>query len=103
MSEMMEKLMDILTHISSQCDEIKSNTELIKEYLPLFEDIFTKLGTLDNIELYLKEHLATDWEKIKGIWKEYKAKNIGLKELIAVILKISGKKALKILVDKFIF
>lgn len=102
MSDIMEKLMDILSHISGQCDEIKSNTELLKEYVPRIDEIFAKLGTLDNIEQYLKEHLATDWEKIKDAWNKYKAKTILLRDFLGILLKISGKKAIKHLIEKFI-
>jgi tetratricopeptide (TPR) repeat protein len=97
MSDKMEKLYDINKDISVQCFEIKTDTELIKEYLPLIENIFQDIGKLEEIELYLKEHLASDWEKIKNVWEEYKSKKITLRQFLKTLVKSLGKKTFKIL------
>ncbi|TXT55485.1 MAG: hypothetical protein BAJALOKI2v1_670001 [Promethearchaeota archaeon] len=97
LSEKVEKLYDINREISLQCDEIKSDTELITEYMPLIEEIFQEVEKLEEIEVYMKEHLASDWEKIKDAWEEYKTEKIPLKKFLKKTLKVAGKKALKLL------
>jgi len=52
---------------------------------------------LENMFIYIKEHLKTDWERIKGTWNEYKAGKIGKKELIKRALRGTGRKLLEIL------
>lgn len=102
MSNRDEKLVDLIKDVHVKCDEIKSDTELIKEYSSQIEDLFTKLGKLDKIEKYLKDHLATDWEKIKEIWDKYKSKEIDLKMFLKECLKIGGKRFIKKILKKFV-
>ena len=99
MSEIADKIVDILRDISSKCDDIKSDTELIIEYSSQIEELFTKLGKLDDIEEYLKQKLASNWEKIKDIWKKYKTKEIDLKTFLKEGLKIIGKKFIKLILE----
>ena len=89
MSEREEKVIDLLRDISLKCDDIKSDTELIKQYSSQIEEIFEKT---ENIEDYLKEKLASDFEKIKDAWNDYKLGNISRKDLIKTGLKVIGKK-----------
>jgi len=97
MSKKIDKLYDINREISSKCDEIKTDTEIITEYMPLIKDIFQDVKRLEEIENYMKEHLATDWEKLKNAWEEYKTKKISLKEFLKETVKVAGKRALKLL------
>jgi len=96
MSDDKAKLMDILRDISYQCDDIKSDTELLKEYSSQLEEIFT--NRIDEVEIYLKEHLAADWEKFRNIWQDYKSGNITWRNLVWKGLKIYGKKFIKIII-----
>ena len=102
MSEEKAKLTDILKHIVEQCDDIKSDTELIKEYTSQIEDIFDKLCKLEDIEAYLKYNLASDWEKIKTYWKDYKDGKISRKKFIWHGIKIIGKNFVKKIIAKVI-
>jgi len=92
MSRREEKLVDLLKDLSVKCDDIKSDTELIKEYTSQIEQLFDKT---ENLEEFLKDHLSSDWEKIKNSWQEYKAEKINRKQLIARGLKVIGIKFVK--------
>lgn len=102
-----EKTSDILQQILlekietliEKVDEIKSDTELIKQYTEPIEEIFNRI---DNLETYLKEHLASDWEKIKDVYDEYKRKDISRKQFISKCIKILGKRFIKKILEKFI-
>ncbi len=94
MSDEKAKLTDILKDISNQCDDIKSDNELIKEYSSQIENIFDKL---DDVESFLKKNLASDFEKIKYVWEDYKLGKINRKQFIKEGIKLIGKKFIKIL------
>ena len=53
MSRREEKLIDLLKDLSVKCDDIKSDTELIKEYSSQIEEIFHKF-------FYLLQELLLD-------------------------------------------
>ncbi|MBA7692864.1 hypothetical protein ES703_101436 [subsurface metagenome] len=89
MSDREEKLIDLVKDISVKCNYIKSDTELIREYTSQIEEIFEKQ---DDLEEFLKDHLATDFEKIKYAWRDYKVGKIGKLGLIKEGLKVIGKK-----------
>ena len=102
--------LDILSDIKSDTEEIKEysskldiledikgDTELIKNFTSQLEDL---LDNLEDIENYLKEHLASDYEKLKDSFKDRKQGKISRKELAKRIAKIIGKNALKILINK---
>lgn len=99
MSDKTEKVTDLLKDFSIKLDDIKSNTELIKEYTSLIEEIFNKQI---DLEAYLKVHLASDWEKIKDIWQDYKTGKIERKELIKHGIKILGWKFIKSMIPKIL-
>ena len=87
-----EKVTDLLRDFSGKLDDIKSDTELIKEYTSQIEDLFDELGRLEDIEAYLKDHLASDWEKLKYAWQDYKAGEIDRTQLIWQGIKVIGKR-----------
>ena len=95
MSNEAAKLTDILKDCSIKLDDIKSDTALIKEYSSQIEDIFEKLEKLEDIEKYLQEKLANDWDKIKETWQQYKSKEIDLKEFLKDGIKIVRKCFIK--------
>ena len=102
LSDEKSKLTDILKDISVQCDDIKSDTELLKEYTSQINDLFDKIGKLDDIEIYLKEHLASDWESIKETWDDYKTGKINRNKLVKEAIKILGKTFIKKIIEKVI-
>lgn len=73
-------------------DDIKSDTELIKEYTSQIEEIFVKTKDLEG---FLKQHLASDFEKLKFAWHDYKSGNISMKGLIKEGIKICGYRFVK--------
>ena len=77
--------------------DIKNHTEYIRNYLPTIESILEKT---EDIELYLRERLASDYEKIKDKIEDYTQGKIEKKELAIHILKILGKKAVRIFIKK---
>ena len=92
MSDKGEKVTDLLRDLSTKMDDIKSDTELIKEYTSLIEDIFNQI---DNIENFLRDKLGSDFEKIKSAWDDYKSGTINKKQLIFRGIKTLGKKFVK--------
>lgn len=99
MSERSEKLMDILKDLNVQLDDIKSDTELIKEYTSQIEEIFDKV---EDLEDFLIQSLGSDFAKIKHAWQDFKAGKITKGGLIKEGLKIIGKKFVKKIVKKII-
>jgi hypothetical protein len=55
----------------------------------------------DNLEEYLRMHLATDFERIKGAWNDYKEDKIKLSGLIKEGLKILGIKFARLAVKSY--
>ena len=76
---------------------IKSDTELIKEYTSVLEEMF---DMIDDLEEFLKYHLANDFEKIKAAWQDYEDGKITRKQLIGHGIKILGKQFIKKLLGK---
>lgn len=100
-----EKSLDILLGIKKdikelidKIDDIKSDTELIKEYTEPIEEIFSHI---EDLEKYLKDHLASDWEKIKDIYDEYIRKEISRRQFIKKCIKIIGNRFIKKVLEKF--
>ena len=102
MSDRAEKVTDLLRDFSGKLDDIKSDTELIKEYTSQIEDLFDELGRLEDIEAYLKDHLASDFEKLKYAWEDYKAGDIDRKQLIWQGIKVIGKRFIPKILAKVI-
>ncbi|MHA1235115.1 MAG: tetratricopeptide repeat protein [Promethearchaeota archaeon] len=102
MSKVSAKNIDLLKECSIKLDEIKSDTQLIKEYSSQIGDIFEKLEKLDDIENYLQQKLASDWDKIKDTWQRYKSKEIDLMEFLKDGTKIVGKRFIKKILGNYI-
>jgi len=88
MSDRGEKITDLLKDFSIRLDDIKNDTELIKEYTSQIEEIFDKQV---DLEAYLKSHLGSEWEKIKDSWQDYKTGKIDKKDLIYRGIKLLGR------------
>ena len=95
MSDKAAKVTDLLKDFSIKLDDIKSDTELIKEYTSQIEDLMDKT---EDLEAFLIKHLASDFEKIRFAWKDYKEGKINKKGLIKNGIKIIGKRFIKIFV-----
>ena len=91
-SDKLDEILNKIREIEQKVDDIKNDTEYIEIYTPLIEEIFESVG---NINEYLKEHLATDYEKIKKTLEDYHSGTISRKKLIEMILKLVGKKFIK--------
>ena len=87
-----DKITDILRDFNIKLDDIKSDTELIKEYSEQIEQIFEKI---DDMEDFLKDKLQNDFEKIVDAWKDYKAEKIPKKKFISIGIKMLGKRFIK--------
>ncbi|MFX1258430.1 MAG: toll/interleukin-1 receptor domain-containing protein [Promethearchaeota archaeon] len=88
------KTTDLLIDFNDKLDDIKNDSELIKEYVSQVEKILDKKK---DPESFLIERLgSTDFEKIKSTWQEYKAGKIEKNEVIKEGIKVLGKKFLKI-------
>lgn len=96
------KLFDIVKEYGVTLDEIKSDTQLIKDYSSQIGDIFEKLEKLEDIEKYLQEKLASDWDKIKETWQRYKSKEIDIMEFLKDGTKVVGKRFIKKILGKYI-
>jgi len=97
MSDRSEKVTDLLRDFSVKLDDIKSDTELIKEYTSQIELIFERV---DDLETYLKDHLASDWEEIKDAYADYKEGIITRKQLIGIGIKTIGQRFVKKIIEK---
>ena len=95
-----KKVMKKLSKMDKRLKHIQDDVELIKEYTAQIELIFDKLDTLDDLEAFLKKKLSSDFEKITGAWKDYKAGKIGRGELIKEGIKVIGKTFVKKILGK---
>jgi len=88
-----DKVTDYLRDFSNKLDDIKSDTELIKEYTSQIEDIFKMQ---EDLEHFLKARLSTDFGKIKHAYEDYKTGNITRGELVKRGISVIGKKFVKL-------
>ena len=91
-SDNLDDVLNKIREINLKLDGIKNKEEYIEIYTPLIEEIFESVG---NINEYLEEHLATDFEKIEKALEDYHSGTISRKKLIGLILKLGGKKFIK--------
>ena len=90
-------LIDIALATVDVLQDIKDDTELISYYTSYIEDVFDKT---EDIEKFLKSHLANEFEKIRNAWQDYKYGKINRKEFIITGIKQVGKKFVKIFIHK---
>lgn len=86
-------LIDIALETVDVLYGIKDDTQLISKYTSYIEDVFDKT---ENIEEYLKSHLAGEFEKIRNSWQDYKEGKIEKREFIKIGIREIGKKFVKI-------
>lgn len=82
----------ILKEFSEKLDDIKSDTEVIKEYTSQIEQIFNRV---DDLESFLIKKLGNDFQKIQTAWNQYKEGKIGKAGLIKEGLRVIGKNFIK--------
>ena len=91
-------LIDIALETVDVLHGIKDDTQLISQYTSYIEDVFDKT---ENIEEYLKTHLANEFEKIRNSWQDYKEGKIEKREFIKIGIREIGKKFVKIFLKNF--
>jgi hypothetical protein len=96
-----------------EADKVNTQLESIRnEFRSSFKELNSKqekiainiekiLDTQDNLEQFLMEKLASDWDKIKDSWKDFKSGKITRKQLILHGFKAVGKGFGKLLVGQF--
>ena len=66
------------------------------------ESIINKVDVIldneDDLKTFLYEKLASDWDKIRDTWQDYKDGKIDKKGLLKHALKMTGKKFLGALI-----
>ncbi|MHA1147713.1 MAG: hypothetical protein ACTSR8_05670 [Promethearchaeota archaeon] len=87
-----KKLQVVLQQILEKLDDVKSDTELIKEYTFYIEQIMEKQ---EDLEDFMIKRLGTDFDVLKHAWADYKAGKIGKAGLIGQGIKLLGKKFIK--------
>lgn len=92
MSDREEKVIDLLKDFNVKLDDIKSDTELIKEYSAQLENIFDKTK---DLETFLIDKLGSDFQNIKHAFQSYKAGEMTKAGLVKEGLKMIGKKFIK--------
>jgi len=83
------EIKDLIMNVQDTVDVIAENAIKILEKQDLTEE-------------FLKKYLASDWDKIRISWKEYREGNINKKELIKKIIKTAGILGVKKLIKKVI-
>ncbi|OLS12212.1 MAG: hypothetical protein RBG13Loki_4176 [Promethearchaeota archaeon CR_4] len=71
---------------------------LLEQYGPKIEEAIAKF---DDMETYLRDHLASDWEKIRGAWTEAKNGEISKKEFAKRAITTLGWKVIKVVMGRF--
>jgi len=99
----LDKIDEVRQEIEQLGFEIKSLIMNVQDTVDVIaENAIKVLEKQDLTEEFLKKYLASDWDKIKITWKEYKEGNITKKELIKKIIKTAGIWGVKKLFSKFI-
>lgn len=88
----MPNLHAVLAQILEKLDDVKSDTELIKEYTSYIEQIMDKQ---EDLEDFMIKRLGSDFDVLKHAWSDYKAGKIGKAGLIGQGIKLLGKKFIK--------
>ncbi|MFX1376959.1 MAG: leucine-rich repeat domain-containing protein [Promethearchaeota archaeon] len=98
--EKADEIKQQIDSLRNQFRDAHNQLELkLDEIILNIDQIFDKT---DNLEEYLKSHLASDFEKIKDKWHDYKAGKISRKDLIIDSLKVVGMKFIKMIIGKVI-
>jgi tetratricopeptide (TPR) repeat protein len=88
MSDRIEKITDILKDISIKCDDIKTDTELIKEYAAQIEEALDKI---DDLEGYIIKRMGSVPDKLKAALKNYKEGKISKGKFVLTGISVLGK------------
>lgn len=74
-------------------DKVDNIEEHISEIAPMLEKM---ADNIENLEDFMKEHLGSDWEKMKGAYQNFKNGDMTRGQLIGYGLKTIGKSFAKI-------
>jgi len=99
----LEKISKSIKKTKSLAGEIKEDTSRIvlqmDEVVLILEHQMEAIGKIEEIEIYMKENLGSDWLHIKNNWRKYKEGEITRGEFAKIALKKLGKKFLGIFVN----
>lgn len=99
----LEKISKSIKKTKSLAGEIKEDTSRIvlkmDEVVLILEHQMEAIGKIEEIEIYMKENLGSDWLHIKNNWRKYKEGEITRGEFTKIALKKLGKKFLGIFVN----
>ncbi|MGB5912464.1 MAG: TIR domain-containing protein [Promethearchaeia archaeon] len=87
----LSKANELQHEIEQLKNEIKEILKNMQESIDIIAENAVKV--LENQELteeFMKEYLASDWDKIRIVWKDYKEGNITKKDFIKKIIKRVG-------------
>ena len=97
-------ILTLLTEISLKTDVINARTENIEEIVKqirnhgetIEELIEIMMSSLDDLEMFLKDKLSSDWEKIKEKWDNVKEGGASKKDFLKFASKSLIKKIFKL-------
>ena len=99
----LKKISKSIKKTKSLAGEIKEDTSKIvlqmDEVVLILEHQMDLIGKIEEIEIYMKENLGSDWLQIRNKWQEYKEEKITRGEFAKLALKKLGKKFLGIFVN----
>jgi len=92
----MEKTQELAGQIKDDTSQIIVDIETVAVILEYQMDRIS--DKMDEVEIYMKEHLGSDWLQIKNNWKKYKDGEISRGEFTKSALKKLGRSFLSIFV-----
>ncbi|MBD3194667.1 MAG: hypothetical protein GF317_06415, partial [Candidatus Lokiarchaeota archaeon] len=91
----LDKLSKDTSYIKKTTNNIALDTSKVDLILESFEN-------LEDLELFLRDKLSSDWEKLKKIFKKLKKGEITRKKFFKKSIKIVGKEIVRVFADRII-
>ena len=99
----LKKISKSISRTKSLAGEIKEDTSKIvlkmDDVVSILELQMETKGKVEDIEIYMKKHLGSNWDQIKYSWQEYKDEKITRGAFVKTALKKLSKKFLGIFVN----
>ena len=99
----LKKISKSIKKTKSLAGEIKEDTSKIilqmDDVVSILELQMEKIGKIEDVEIYMKKNLGTDWDQLKYSWQEFKDGKITRGDFAKKALKKFGKKFLGIFVN----
>ncbi len=99
----LKKISKSIKKTRSLAGEIKEDTSKIvlqmDEVVLILEHQMDAIGKIEDVEIYMKKNLGSDWDQLKYRWQEYKDEKITRGDFAKSALKKLGKKFLGIFVN----